>query len=134
MRVILAEPRLNVGLVANNLVEALAFWHDLLGFPIMGEVSFPGLTIVRLAVGDSVLRICIPDEPASLANPGDLAQETGLRYITLVVRNLEDVVAAAGAKSYPILTPPKDLRPGVRVAVISDGRGVSVELQELVAA
>lgn len=135
MTVNLAEPRINVGLVANDRIEALAFWHEFLGFPIAGEVSFPGLTIIRLAVGESVLRICVPDKPVGkLASPGDLSDETGLRYLTLAIRNLDDIVAKAAAEGYPVLTQPKELRPGVRVAMISDGRGVCIEFQEMAAA
>jgi catechol 2,3-dioxygenase-like lactoylglutathione lyase family enzyme len=134
MTLVLAEPRLNAGIVANDRAEALAFWHELLGFPIAGEVSFPGLTIIRLMVGESVLRICVPDKAAALAHAGDLSEETGLRYLTLAVRNLDEIVAAAAAKGYPVLAQPKVLRPGLRVAMISDGRGVSIEFQEMVAA
>lgn len=133
MTLVLAEPRLNAGLVANDRAAALAFWHEFLGFPIAGEVAFPGLTIIRLMVGESVLRICVPDKPAHLTSAGDLSEETGLRYLTLAVRNLDEIVKSAGAKGYPVLTQPRELRPGVRVAMISDGRGVSIELQEMTA-
>ncbi|MGH6782073.1 MAG: VOC family protein, partial [Sphingomonadaceae bacterium] len=121
-----------VGLVANDRAKALAFWHDLLGFPVLGELSFPGMTVIRLGVGDAVLRIVVPDAPvARTASTDGFASETGLRYVTLQVTNIEAVVAAARAAGYPVPHPPREIRPGTWAAQIEDGAGATVELQQV---
>ncbi len=131
----LAQPHIDVGIVTNDRDGALAFWNGLLGFPVEGEVSFPGMTIVRLKVGNAILRLCIPDaEVARKADSGAFDAETGLRYLTLAVTNLDAVVDAARAAGFPIPVPPRDVRPGVRAAQIQDGQGVTVELMETAAA
>ncbi|WP_150291469.1 VOC family protein [Sphingobium estronivorans] len=128
----LAVAHLDVGLVANDRTKALAFWHELLGFPLMGEISFPGMTIIRLSVGDAVLRIVVPDAPVErTASTGGFASETGLRYITLQVNNLEAIVEAARAGGYPVPHPPREIRPGTWAAQIEDGAGATVELQQV---
>lgn len=132
MTVELAVAHLDVGLVAHDRNEALAFWHELLGFPILGEVSFPGLAIIRLGVGQAILRIVVPETPAArTASIDGFASETGLRYITLQVKNLEAIVEAARAGGYPVPHPPREIRPGTWAAQIEDGAGATVELQQV---
>lgn len=127
----LASDHFDAGIVTNDRAGALAFWHELLGFPIDGEVSFPGLTIVRLKVGAAILRLCIPDARVEReAATGSFDGETGLRYLTIAVRNLDEVVAEVAAAGYPVPYPPRESRPGHRVAQIQDGQGVTVELVE----
>jgi hypothetical protein len=130
----LAVPHIDVGIVTNDRAGALAFWNGLFGFPVEGEVSFPGLTIVRLKVGNAILRLCIPDaEVGRQAESGAFDAETGLRYLTLAIGNLDALVAAARAAGYPIPVEPREIRPGVRAAQIQDGHGVTVELMETAA-
>jgi len=131
MTVRLAVPRLDVGLVTNEAEAALAFWRDLLGFPVVGEVSFPGFTIRRLAVGESILRIVVPDTPAPrTASTDGFASQTGLRYVTLQVENLFEIFEKAKAAGYPTPHPPREIRPGTWAAQIEDGAGTTVELQQ----
>ena len=130
----LTQAHIDVGIVTNDRAGALAFWNGLFGFPIEGEVSFPGLTIVRLKVGNAILRLCIPDaEVERKAESGAFDAETGLRYLTLAIGNLDALVAAARAAGYPIPVEPREIRPGVRAAQIQDGQGVTVELMETAA-
>lgn len=127
----LAQSHIDVGIVTNDREGALSFWNGLFGFPIEGEVSFPGLTIVRLKVGTAILRLCIPDaDVAQKANAGAFDAETGLRYLTLAVNNLDELVAAARAAGFPIPFEPREIRPGTRAVQVQDGQGVTVELME----
>lgn len=131
MTALLTAAHLDAGLVTNDRAAALAFWHNFLGFPIVGELSFPGLSVVRLAVGDAILRIVIPDAaPAQSASTDGFASETGLRYISLKVANLDAIIAEARARHYPVPHPPREIRPGTFVAMIEDGAGITVELQQ----
>lgn len=130
----LVQSHIDVGIVTNDRDGALAFWNGLLGFPVEGEISFPGMTIVRLQVGNAILRLCIPDaEVVRKADKGGFDAETGLRYLTLGVSNLDALVEAARATGFPIPVEPRDVRPGVRAAQIQDGQGVTVELMETTA-
>ena len=128
----LAVPRLDVGIVANDRQAALAFWSEMLGFPVLGELTFPGMTIIRLGVGDAILRIVVPDQPVeAVVAEGGFMRQTGLRYVTLQVRNLKAVYAMAAERGYPTPHAPREIRPGTWVAQIEDGAGVTVELQQV---
>lgn len=127
----LASPNVGVGIVTNDREAAMAFWSGLFGFPVEGEVSFPGFTIVRLKAGDTIIRLCVADKPVEQqAHVGGFDAENGLRYVMLDVRNLDALVAAARAAGYPVPFDPREIRPGVRAVQIQDGYGVTVELME----
>jgi catechol 2,3-dioxygenase-like lactoylglutathione lyase family enzyme len=128
----LAKPVLDVGMVTDDGPAALAFFRDLLGFAEAGEVAFPGMGVVRrLTCGETTFRILDLEKPApEHASTGPFADQTGLRYLTLQVTNLDEVVEEAVRAGYPNPVPPRELRPGVRVAQISDGKGIFVELMQ----
>src|SRR4051812_33430454 len=93
----LAKPILDVGMVTDDGKAALAFFRDLLGFAEAGEVPFPGLGVVRrLACGETIFRILdLEKPPASQASTAGFTEQTGLRYLTLQVSNLDELVAEA---------------------------------------
>lgn len=128
----IAKPVLDVGMVTDDGKAALAFFRDLLGFTEAGEVPFPGIgTVRRLSCGDTTFRILELEKPApSRASTAAFTDQTGLRYLTLHVSNLDELVAEAVQAGYPNPVPPRVLRPGVRVAQITDGRGITVELMQ----
>lgn len=133
MPVELTKPSLDVGLVTADGEAALRFYRDLLGLPEDGEVKFPGLGLVkRLRCGQSTLRILILEKaPPHKASTAGFASQSGLRYLTLTVANLDAVVADVQAAGYPVPVPPRELRPGVRVAQIEDGQGTAIELMQV---
>ena len=133
MPVQLTKPVLDAGLVTADGEAALRFYRDLLGLPEDGEVRLPGLGLVkRLRCGQSTLRILILEQPpAQRASTAGFASQSGLRYLTLTVANLDAVVAEVQAAGFPVPVPPRELRPGVRVAQIEDGLGTAIELMQV---
>lgn len=133
MAVRLTKAALDVGMVTADGEKALAFYRDLLGFSEDGEVPFLGLGVVkRLRCGESIFRILVLDAPpAGFASRDGFASQTGLRYLTLTIANLDEMVDAARAAGYPVPVPPRQLRPGVRVAQIEDGQGTAIELMQM---
>jgi len=133
MPVELTKQALDVGLVTTDARKSLEFYRDLLGFAEDGEVQFPGLGVVkRLRCGQSIFRILVLEQPpAARASIDGFAAQTGLRYITLTVANLQEVVDAVAGAGFPVPVPPRPLRPGVTVAQIEDGQGTAVELMQL---
>lgn len=129
----LSKPQIDVGMVTTDLDGALRFYRDILGFEEAGAIDLPGIChIHRLKCGETVFRVVVPaNAPERTAHPGLYDAETGLRYITLTVTNLVEIVAAVEAAGYPVPFPPKQLRPGTVSAQISDGQGVTIELMQI---
>ena len=132
MTVILSKPLLDAGIVTSNPKSAHRFYGEVLGLPLQCEVEIPQYgTVTRYEVGDSVLRIFEPlQAPSSEGSREGFASQTGIRYLTLYISNLDDAVAAVTAAEFQVTTAPRDLRPGVRVAQVQDADGNTIELME----
>ena len=97
-----------------------------------GEIEIPQYGLVRrYSVGDSTLRVFVPfAEPAQEGSRDGFASQTGIRYLTLYVDNLEQATAAVEEAGFKVPVPVRDLRPGVRVSQVEDADGNAVELME----
>lgn len=132
MAVELQKPVLDAGIVTTDAETAHRFYGETLGLPLEGELDVPGFGRVRrYTVGDSVLRVFVPvEKPASRGSCDGFASQTGIRYLTLYIHNLEQVVADVESAGFKVVVPPRDLRPGVRVAQVEDAEGNAVELMQ----
>src|SRR5512139_1445581 len=117
MAVQLQKQVLDAGIVTTDPAGAARFYGEVLGLPLAGEIAMPGVGLVRrYAVGESTLRIFVPETPPAHAGGGEgFASRTGIRYLTLSIANLEQTVAAVAAAGFRVAVPVKELRPGVRV-------------------
>jgi catechol 2,3-dioxygenase-like lactoylglutathione lyase family enzyme len=128
----LTKPSLDVGIVTRDFDRMMAFYRDVLGFPVEDPAVFPGIGAVhRLRVGESVLRLMNPERPAPGSDQPNEAVHSaaGIRYITLVVRELGEVIEACRQFGVAVIGAPKEVRPGVVVATIQDPDGNWIELQ-----
>ena len=132
MAVTLAKPLLDAGIVTRDAEAAHRFYGEALGLPLAGEVDIPEYGLVRrYQVGDSTLRVFLPlNEPALEGSRDGFASQTGIRYLTLYVSNLDDATAAVETAGFKVAVPVRDLRPGVRVSQVEDADGNAVELME----
>jgi len=132
MAVQLQKGVLDAGIVTKDPARAARFYGEVLGLPLAGEIDVPGVGLIRrYAVGESTLRIFVPaTPPASEGSRAGFASQTGIRYLTLAIANLDDTVAAVAAAGFRIAVPAKELRPGVRVAQVEDGDGNAIELMQ----
>lgn len=128
MPVKLSKAALDVGLISTNGANMVAFYRDVLGLAQDPDVTIPGYgTIHKFNCGDSVLRIMVPVTSPEKVAGGAFMSRDGLRYITLNIDNLEEVVKACKAFGCAIPVDIRDLRPGVRCAQVQDPDGNHVE-------
>jgi len=126
----LTIPALDLGVVTADAERALAFYRDTLGLVPDGEIPFPGLGILhRLRCGQSTVKLLALERPPGARAPqGGFSAATGFRYCTLHLANLDAVVAACREGGYAIAVATRPLRPGVRVAMVEDPDGNTIEL------
>jgi len=123
---------IDLGIVTTNGPAMLAFYRDVLGLKHEADMKMPVGTMHRLLCGTTVVKLVVPDKtPPAKPAPGGLAGATGLRYFTVTVTNLDEVVAAAQAAGRTIPIKRTKVRPGVEIAMIEDPDGNWVELLEL---
>jgi len=129
MAVNLVKQSIDLGIVAKDPDAMAAFYGDVLGFKELDLMKAPGMRIRPFAVGDSVIKIVsMKNQPELNAAPGGLSGATGMRYVTIRVSNLPEIVAAAEAAGAKIALPVTELAPGISIAMVEDPDGNWVEL------
>jgi len=129
MGIALTKSAIDLGIVTSNGAAALKFYRDTLGFRHEADTPFPGGgTMHRLWCGDSLIKVVEPaNPPAASAAAGGITGATGYRYWTLSVSNLVELVDACKAGGYQIPVPPREIRPGISIAIVEDPDGNWVE-------
>jgi predicted enzyme related to lactoylglutathione lyase len=92
---------------------------------------FPFASVHRIPCGPATLKVMVPTDPPS--PPPDAAPfwgVGGLRYLTLWVDDLDALALRWERQGGRVATPPFELRPGVRTAVLSDPDGNTVEAMQ----
>jgi glyoxylase I family protein len=133
MGVQLAKSAIDLGIVVRDGKRSMAFYCDLLGLEHVGDMPMPiggGGTMHRVQCGDSVLKLVAFDDTPPAAGGGGIAGALGMRYVTLIVSNLDEIIDACRAADVPIAVPATDLRPGIRIGIVEDPDGNWVEFVE----
>jgi catechol 2,3-dioxygenase-like lactoylglutathione lyase family enzyme len=128
----LTSAGVDIGIVVRDGAAALAFYRDLLGMRHEGDNPVPfGGQMHRLFAGETMVKIVVPDEPPPVdAADGGIPAATGIRYLTLSVSNLDEILDACEAASVPIVRPATTMGAGVRIAIVADPEGNLVEFLE----
>ena len=129
----LTKDSIDLGIVVKDADAALRFYRDTLGFKDQGTMPMPGGgTMYRLLCGSSLIKlVALAQAPAGSAPPGGIQGATGYRYWTISVSNLEDTASACATAGYKLAIKPRDIRPGIKIAMIEDPDGNWVELLEV---
>ena len=125
-----AKDSLDLGVVVGDIQASLAFYRDTLGLPYVGSNAVGFGTLHRLRFGTSDFKLIDPAGPAP-AGPKGLTACLGLRYVTFVITNLDEVCEKLAALGTTFEIEPVEIRPGVRIAMVHDPDGNVVEFVQL---
>ena len=122
----------HVTISVSNINRSLAFYRDLLGFPVLGRLYYHnavGLTIDFLEIGEGhileIFSFSTPTQPAAwIAN--DL--QTGLRHVRFRVNDVDATTARLKQAGVRFTLDPLDATGGVRIAFFEDPDGNALEL------
>lgn len=106
MAVQFLAPLVEVGIVTADMDAMLAFYRDVLGLPYKEKLEYPGGMQHRFSVGDSIVKL-VSWDPAPSARPpaGGANAATGIRYFSLAVANIPEVVREVRAAGYEAADP-----------------------------
>jgi catechol 2,3-dioxygenase-like lactoylglutathione lyase family enzyme len=86
------------------------------------------MRIQPLGAGSSVVKIVTMKRPVDTeCAPGGLSGATGMRYFTMSVSNVAEIVAACEAAQATIAVPIAEIAPGTTIAIVEDPDGNWVE-------
>ncbi|MBX3622680.1 MAG: VOC family protein [Rhizobacter sp.] len=129
MGVQLTKQAIDLGIVTTQGPAMLAFYRDVLGFKYLREMPMPGGAGVmhQLQCGDSVVKLVVLERVPAQAAPGGIQGANGYRYWTITVSNLAEMVQAVAAAGHKVVMKERELRPGVKIAMVEDPDGNWVE-------
>ncbi len=120
----LTKDAIDLGIIVSDLERMLPFYRDTLGMEYLGEQPVgPGGVMHRLACGRSVIKLVVPDEPPPAETPRGTRAQTGIRYFTILLSNLEEVVARCEAAGCEFHVPLKPTTHGGMYAQVYDPHG-----------
>jgi hypothetical protein len=74
----------------------------------------------RLNCGDTLVKLVKLNKDPERDGSGGIPGATGLRYFTMIVSNLEEIVEQCKAADVAIAVPLTEIRPGVSIAIVED--------------
>lgn len=124
-----AKDSLDLGILVSDIKASLEFYRDILGLDYVGEIPVWFGTMHRLRFGSSDFKITQPNTMPT-KGPIGLENQLGFRYVTFVIQDLTGLCNELQSRGIEFFLPEKELRPGVRIAMVKDPDGNIVEFVE----
>jgi catechol 2,3-dioxygenase-like lactoylglutathione lyase family enzyme len=124
-----AKDSLDLGMIVGDIGASLKFYQDLLGLKFIEKIPVWFGTMYRLRFGSSDFKLIVPRTPPP-RGPVGLEAQIGYRYVTFLIKNLTTVCSMLAEKGIAFEIPEKEIRPGVRIAMVRDPDGNIVEFVE----
>ena len=125
----LAKDSMDLGVLVGDIQASLHFYQELLGLKFIEKIPVWFGTMYRLRFGTSDFKLIDPSARPPQGLIG-LESQVGFRYVTFVIKNLSDLCKELRSKGIAFEVPEKELRPGVRIAMVRDPDGNVVEFVE----
>ncbi len=124
-----AKDSLDIGILVRDINASLNFYQNILGLRFIEKIPASPGTMHRLRFGNSDFKLIDPS-PMPSQGPIGLGAQLGYRYVTFVIKNLSKVCAELEKKGIEFVVKEKEVRPGVRIAMVKDPDGNVVEFVE----
>ncbi len=124
-----AKDCLDLGMVVGDIKASLNFYQNILGLEFVGITPVWFGTMHRLHFGNSDLKLIDPKTPPPKGAIG-LEAQLGFRYVTFLVKNLAELCAELKGKGIEFTIEEREVRPGIRIAMVKDPDGNIVEFVE----
>jgi catechol 2,3-dioxygenase-like lactoylglutathione lyase family enzyme len=121
-----AKESLDLGILVSDIKSSLNFYQNILGLEFIEERSVWFGTMYRLRFGTSDFKLIVPNILPP-KGPIGLESQLGFRYVTFVIKNLSEFCKELQDRKIDFVVPEKELRPGVRIAMVKDPDGNIVE-------
>jgi glyoxylase I family protein len=124
-----AKESLDIGILVSDIETSLNFYQNILGLEFVEKRPIWFGTMYRLRFGSSDFKLIDPNSKPE-KGPIGLDSQLGFRYVTFVIKNLSELCLELRCKGIVFVLPEKEIRPGVRIAMVEDPDGNIVEFVE----
>jgi len=124
-----AKNSLDIGVIVSDIKASLHFYQNILGLEFIGTTPLWFGTMYRLRFGTSDFKLVEPKTVPPRGAVG-LENQLGFRYVTFVIENLSELCDHLQKTGIEFTLPEKEIRPGVRIAMVKDPDGNIVEFVE----
>jgi len=124
-----AKDSLDLGILVSDIKASLNFYQNILGLEFVGITPVWFGTMHRLRFGTSDFKLIDPKTVPPKGAVG-LEKQLGFRYVTFVIKNLNELCAELKGKGIEFALPETEVRPGTRIAMVKDPDGNIVEFVE----
>jgi catechol 2,3-dioxygenase-like lactoylglutathione lyase family enzyme len=124
-----AKDSLDLGILVSDIKASLNFYRDILGLEFVGETPLWFGTMYRLRFGSSDFKLISPNTQPPKGLIG-LENQLGFRYVTFVIKNLSKLCKDLQSKGIEFASTEREIRPGVRIAMVKDPDSNIVEFVE----
>ena len=121
-----AKDSVDLGIVVSDITKSLDFYQGVLGLNKSEELSTQFGTLHRLHFGTSDIKLIDPKQVPAAGTIG-LEKQIGLRYISFRVQDISALCVELQAKGVEFSMAETEVRPGVRMAMVNDPDGNTVE-------
>ena len=123
------KQNIDLGIVVSDPTECLHFYRDILGLEKTEEITMGLGTLHRLQYCNSDVKLLVPKK-ANQSGPEGLQDQEGIRYFTMVISNIKEVVTKLTEENVPFEIPLTEIRPGTTIAMVRDPAGNVLEFVE----
>ena len=122
-----AKDSVDLGIVVGDITKSLDFYQGVLGLNKSEELPTQFGTLHRLHFGTSYIKLIDPKQVPAAGTVG-LEKQVGLRYISFRVHDISALCVELQAKGVEFSMAETEVRPGVRMAMVNDPDGNTVEI------
>jgi predicted enzyme related to lactoylglutathione lyase len=121
--------RFEVGIVSADRT-VVDFFADVFGLEELPPAEHSVGTLHRLRSPGAVIKVMVPREPPKPTDGEPFLAVNGIRYLSMWVADLDGVLERCTARGGSLLFGPFEHEPGVRLAVVQDPDGNTIEVME----
>ena len=121
---------IDIGIVVTDMERSLSFYRDLLGLPVIAEITTALIgkgRMVQLNHGESLIKLVQLDTSPTEQSSKGISQALGYRYITLLISDIDTTMTRLTQANVTVTISITQLDNGAKIAMVEDPDGNIVE-------
>ena len=121
---------IDIGIVVTDMERSLSFYRDLLGLPVIAEITTALIgkgRMVQLKHSESLIKLVQLDTSPTEQSSKGISQALGYRYITLLISDIDTTMTRLTQANVTVTISITQLDNDAKIAMVEDPDGNIVE-------